>query len=373
MEGIKAASFLPDTAVLELTYRCNHSCFFCSCPWENPEGGFERRPELDTPAWKGIISDLCRLGISQIAFTGGEPLLRDDLQAILAHAAGCRATHVDTVDDVLRPFEAPPKLYLLSNGGLVDGALIQFCLAHGVQMSLSLPGLETYPQHTDAGHADEILAHFSAAREIGLKTVANITVTRKNIDELEATISAALLAGAEQVLLNRFMPGGRGLAHADQALGPEEVRRMLRIADATLTAAGRHGSTGAEIPRCLAESGDFRYLRISHRCSAGTGFFVIDPSGYIRVCNHSQTRLRHFTEWPELKHDAYWQRFQRKNYLPATCFDCSQKGACDGGCREAAHIVNGAPDALDPLFKGVQGDGACNLAWPPHKYYRGKG
>jgi radical SAM protein with 4Fe4S-binding SPASM domain len=351
MDGIKAASFLPDTAVLELTYRCNHGCFFCSCPWENPGGGFERRPELDTAAWQMIISELCRLGVSQIAFTGGEPLLREDLRAILAYAAGCRAIHSDTVDGALRQTEAPPKLYLLSNGRLVDRPLLEFCFRHQVQLSLSLPGLETYPKHTGVGQADEILACFSMAREIGLKTVANITVTRKNLDELEATISAALLAGAEQILLNRFMPGGRGLAHTGLTLGPEEVHRMLRVADATLTAAGRYGSTGAEIPRCLAESGEFRQLRVSHHCSAATGFFVMDPSGYIRVCNHSQTRLLHFHDWPQLKHDAYWLRFQNRRHLPASCCDCPQSAACDGGCREAAHIVNGAPDAADPIFR----------------------
>jgi len=352
MEGIRAASFLPDTAVLELTYGCNHRCFFCSCPWENPDGGFERRPEMDTEAWKGTIGELCRLGIDKIAFTGGEPLLRDDLREIMAHAAGCQSTHVDTVHGVLRSTQAPPKLYLLSNGRLVDRALLRSCLALNVQLSLSLPGLETYHEHTGSGGADEILAVFSLARKMGLKAVANITVTRKNIDELEATISAALLAGAEQILLNRFMPGGRGLAYADLSPRPEDVRRMLGFAEATLSAAQRYGSTGAEIPRCVAESGDFRQLRIGHRCSAGTGFFVIDPSGYVRVCNHSQTRLLPFARWLELKNDPYWRRFQDKTYLPAMCFDCRLRDTCDGGCREAAHIVNGAPDAVDPIWTG---------------------
>lgn len=350
MEGIKAASFLPGTAVLELTYRCNLKCFFCSCPWENPRSGFERFAELDTVAWKTIISSLCHLGISQIAFTGGEPLLRDDLLDILAHAASCRATHIDTINGSVRAIEAPPKLYLLSNGHLVSHKLIKSCVSLGVQLSLSLPGFETYPEHTLAGHADDILAVFTAARNNGLRTVANITVTRKNIDELEETISGALLAGAFQVLLNRFMPGGRGLEHADQTLGPEEVRRMLRIAESTLAAAGRFGSTGAEIPRCLAKHEDFRYLRVGHKCSAGVGFFVIDPSGYIRVCNHSQKRLQHFDRWTELKRDPFWLLYQHKDYLPVTCYECPDKVGCDGGCREAAHIVSGTPCASDPLL-----------------------
>jgi len=47
-----APSFLPNAAVLEMTYQCNHQCLFCSCPWFAADGSFDTKEELSTDAWK---------------------------------------------------------------------------------------------------------------------------------------------------------------------------------------------------------------------------------------------------------------------------------------------------------------------------------
>ncbi len=65
----------PATAVIELTYRCNHRCLFCSCPWE-AERSFEKLQEMSTEQWKDALRDLCDLG-SQLA-SRREALLRED-------------------------------------------------------------------------------------------------------------------------------------------------------------------------------------------------------------------------------------------------------------------------------------------------------
>ena len=111
-----AVSFLPATAVLELTYQCNHRCLFCSCPWEDEAGPFVRQAELTKSQWMDVISRLCEMGVSNIALSGGEPLMRADLAGLVAHAAACLTEHVETVDGALVARRAPPHLYLLSNG-----------------------------------------------------------------------------------------------------------------------------------------------------------------------------------------------------------------------------------------------------------------
>ena len=48
----------PKTAILEITYACNHGCKFCSCPWENTENEnvfFEKREELTIDDWKKAL------------------------------------------------------------------------------------------------------------------------------------------------------------------------------------------------------------------------------------------------------------------------------------------------------------------------------
>lgn len=351
-----APSFLPATGVLEMTYRCNHRCGFCSCPWYAPGGKYATRPELTAAEWQGTIDQLMRMGVCNLAFTGGEALLKEGLFEIIRHAAGCTVEHIETRDgELVSEFKAP-NLYLLSNGTAVTPAVLAFCRDHAVQLSMSLPGLTTLREHTGIGDPDEILGKFRAAKALGMKTVVNITVTKRNLPELYQTIAAAFLAGAHQLLLNRFLPGGRGMEHRDWVLDANEVREMLAVAEEALTDAGRYGSVGTELPRCIVDPAKFRRLTIGTRCSAALGFFVVGPSGLVRVCNHSPVDLVHVNEIESLKAHPYWRRFTQRDYLPQQCGGCALAAECDGGCREAAHVVGGAVDAPDPLLGEC---GAC--------------
>lgn len=351
MRGIRARSFLPRTAVLETTYRCNHRCIYCSCPWERDGGSFEKLAEMDTAMWKRVIGSLCEAGVTSLAFTGGESLLRDDLFELIEFAAGCTAEHVETVDGRLATRSAPPDLYLLSNGRLVSDDVLDRCAGLGIRLSLSLPGLATYAAHTGSEGADMVLSGFAAASKRGIPVTANITVTRLNLHELERTMAAAILAGADQVLLNRFLPGGRGLSRAGELmLSAQQVREMLTIADRVLRTAGRPGTLGTETPFCVADPADYPGVRIGTHCSAAIQFFTVGPSGYVRVCNHSEVRLSHVLDWPSLKNDPYWKTFAFRRHSPPVCTGCSKSHLCDAGCREAAHIVSGMLDSPDPVM-----------------------
>lgn len=346
-----APSFLPATAVVELTYQCNHGCLFCSCPWENDGGDFERREELSSREWQAAIHKLSGMGVTNIAFTGGEPLLKEGLWDIAKAAASCLAEHVETVDGRLQSEQRPPNLYLLSNGTAVTTAVLQRCKQLGIQLSMSLPGLATYREHTQAGDPDTILTNFREAKRIGLPTVVNVTVTSLNIHELYETISAAFLAGADQLLMNRFLPGGRGLANADRLmLSNEQIGQMLDTAEQVLREAARFGSVGTELPKCVVDTSRYERLEVGTRCAAALSFFVIGPSGYVRTCNHSPVRLAHVNDIDSVRTDPYWMRFTQKDYLPAMCSGCGAMAACDGGCREAAHIVGGSIDSPDPAL-----------------------
>jgi radical SAM protein with 4Fe4S-binding SPASM domain len=347
-----APSFLPATAVLEMTYRCNHACLFCSCPWFSERGDFPRRPELSAAEWKAVIRRLLEMGVCDLAFTGGEPLLKEGLFEIIEFAAAGEATFIETVDGALQTRRDPPSLHLLSNGLAMTREVLKLCRRLNIQLSMSLPGLTTLQEHTGAGDPDRILRWFQEAKALGgIVTVAGVTVTRKNLPELYETISAALLAGADSLLMNRFLPGGRGISYAAElSLTKAQIVQMLDTAEEVLKQAGRTGSVGTELPKCVVDPSRYKQLQVGTRCSAGLSFFAIDPSGYVRACNHSPVRLVHFREIEKLKLDPYWRRFTQKDYLPAACGGCALAHDCDGGCREAAHICGGALDAPDPCL-----------------------
>jgi radical SAM protein with 4Fe4S-binding SPASM domain len=352
--GRLARSFLPGTAVLEMTYACNHRCRFCSCPWEATAGGFERRPERDIAWWKTTLARLAESGVHQLAFTGGEPLLKDGLGDLIEFAATLRSPRFVTVDGRLEEQVAPLTLTLLSNGDLLDDAMLDRCARLGVAVGISLPGLSTFGWHTNGGDANVVLAAFGKTKARNIPTHVGITVTRRNLPELYETMATALLAGADNVLLNRFMPGGRGLAWADElAMGSEETREMLRVAETVLRAANRTGHVGTELPLCLVADMHFEHLSVGHQCAAATEFFAIDPSGHLRVCNHSPIRLASFDEVESVREDSRWRQFALKDYRPSACAGCSEVARCDAGCREAARIVHGRPDALDPVLPTV--------------------
>ena len=99
---------------------------------------------------------------------------------------------------------------------------------------------------------------------MGITTTVNITVTKKNLFELYETISEALIAGADSLLLNRFLPGGRGLKYAKELLlSIEDINKMLDIAEEVLKTANRKGSVGTELPKCIIDTSKYSYLKVS--------------------------------------------------------------------------------------------------------------
>ncbi len=68
--------------LLELTYRCPLHCVFCY----NPINFAQTTKELDTADWLRVLREARELGAVQLGLSGGEPLLRDDLEEITAEA-----------------------------------------------------------------------------------------------------------------------------------------------------------------------------------------------------------------------------------------------------------------------------------------------
>ena len=328
---------LPRTAVLEVTARCNHACFFCCCPWEYSVD----RPERDLPAeeWERIMAHYRPLGARHVALTGGEATLRDDLPRLIEAARGLRYT-----------------VSLITNGRAVDKSLLDVLAENGVLLSISVPGIDTFQEHTGVDNVENVLSLFRTCRDLGISTVANIAVTKKNLPELYDNIAYPILNGADYVLLNRFLPGGRGMSNKEHLLSIDETNEMLDVAEEVLERAGVNGHIGTELPYCIMKHPDrYERLAVGCKCGAAKSFFVTDPEGYVKVCNHSPHRVCHWSEAGGLEKNAYWQRFTDGDYIPRMCKGCEHSDVCDGGCREAAHVYSGSIDDPDPCFAPVRG------------------
>src|SRR5512134_3855092 len=87
MRARKAASMPgspnpPLWLLAELTYRCPLHCVFCYNPVDYTAYG----AELATEEWIRVLREGRALGATQLGFSGGEPLVRDDLELLVAEA-----------------------------------------------------------------------------------------------------------------------------------------------------------------------------------------------------------------------------------------------------------------------------------------------
>jgi pyrroloquinoline quinone biosynthesis protein E len=72
----------PYTLIAELTYKCPLRCVYCS----NPLDFARHDQELDTATWRRVLREAEALGVVQVNLTGGEPLVRADLEALVEEA-----------------------------------------------------------------------------------------------------------------------------------------------------------------------------------------------------------------------------------------------------------------------------------------------
>jgi len=366
---------LPKTAVLELTYKCNHKCLYCSCPWELPAGPdgrnfqevdlngypkFEKGEELNLSEWKKAMDILEQNGVQSLSLSGGETLLKPELPEIIAYI---REKNV---------FNKGRYIVVISNGLAMNEEYLSLFKKYKVHLSLSLPGINTFEKHTGVDNALGVLHWFKRAEQEGVQTTANVTVTNINYHELRETLSYALIAGADTLLLNRFLIGGRGVCYQDElSLTHDQIRGMLDTAEEVLAKAGRYGGAGTEIPFCVLKKYEhlYEHLNIGFLCAAAKRFFVVDPSGSIRACNHSPRKVGHIFNQPLIHDVDYWNIFAASNYIPEVCSHCMDISICDCGCREAANITTGHTNGIDPCMKGYEKEMSERVETVEYDYY----
>lgn len=335
---------LPQAVVLELTYKCNHKCMFCSCPWYAPNNKYPVRNELNIEQWKEVINKLYDHGVEIFSISGGEAILKDGFIDIIKHVRA---------EGSIRGYNN--VITLISNGLAMKDEYLSLFKELNVHLSMSLPGYSTFKELTGVDNADGVLRWFRKAKEIGLKTTVNVTVTAINYHEIYETISLGLINGANDVLLNRFLPGGRGLMYKDQlTLNHEQLNGMLDITEEILDLSNRRGNVGTEFPFCIMNTpGKYQRLVIGTKCAAAKTFFVIGPSGEIRTCNHSPIIVGHIFDEEIITNKEYWNNFAHSNYKPIQCKSCNKMTICDCGCREVANILSNDFTAIDPCISQI--------------------
>ncbi|MCM2249687.1 MAG: GTP 3',8-cyclase MoaA [Geothrix sp.] len=197
---------------VSVTEQCNLACVYC----RPRTGALERAeaPALSRNETVQLVQAFTSLGIRKVRLTGGEPLLRRDLETIVAGISP----------------EVEGRVHLTTNGlhlakrarGLRDAGLC------GVNVSLDAAERGAFERLTRKDGLARVLAGLEAARAAGLKAKLNAVVLRGwNEDQI---VPLARLAQAEglQVRFIEFMPyQGNGWGK-DQFVPADEILRTVR-------------------------------------------------------------------------------------------------------------------------------------------------
>jgi pyrroloquinoline quinone biosynthesis protein E len=292
---------------------------------------------LSTAEWRRVLQEAAGLGVYHVGFSGGEPLLRPDLEelAAAARAAGLYSN-------------------LITSGlGLTQGRARELKTAGLDSVQISFQADEPALADRIAGAAahSRKLAAAALVRELGFPLTVNVVLHRGNIGRLEEIIALGERVGAERLELANTQYYGWGFKNR-AALLP--TRDQVRQAAATVARAKARLAGKLEI---LYVEPDY-YGDRPKPCMDGWGrrYLTVNPAGYVLPCptaweikglafDHVRARS---LAWIWTQSEAF-NRFRGTEWMPPPCRDCAFREIDFGGCRCQAALVTGQAGATDPV------------------------
>lgn len=319
MDTVNRTLTRPSRVYLDVTNACQLRCRHCCTT-----SGARLEDELTTAKVFDVVDQVHRMGISSLVLSGGEPLLRPELDAI-----------VDRARDL------GLEVTLLTNGLLIDGRRARRLVAQGVRVKISLDGAtaQTHDFLRGAGtfaRTCEVLGTLLRAGAHDL--TVHYTVHRESFQELAALPGLLRRLGVPNLVIGTIKPSGRARVNADLLIPP----RMAPYVHQTVSAIKRRAGLGV-----LGFSdrgwGDFG-------CPASCNKLGITASGRLTTCAFFGERFLGGSV-RELPLDELWrEHLERGDMFVAneTCARCPALVACGGGCRARALHYRGDINAIDP-------------------------
>lgn len=315
----------------EVTYKCPLQCPYCS----NPTDYDRYRHELDTAEWLRVLEQARALGACQLGLSGGEPLVRRDLEEILARARQL-GYYTNLITSALGL--TPERVDALSTAGL-DHIQISF--------QDSDPEVSDYLAGTDAFAHKRAMAQ--AVKANGFPMVLCFVLHRQNLERMEAMVELADRLDADYVEL--AMTQYHGWAWANRsALLPS--REQVERAEAT---AHRLQERYRERMKIYYVVPDYFEGR-PKACVNGWGkvFMNIAPDGTALPCHGAASLPLTFPNVREQSLASIWRdsdafnRFRGFDWMREPCRSCPEQDQDFGGCRCQAYQMTGDMHATDP-------------------------
>ena len=296
----------------EVTLRCNARCGFCDY-WQTPAEA--RASEVAS------FADAARhFNPMLVTFTGGEPLMRRDLESI-----------VSAVHDAVRL----KYVTLITHGGMLNADRADSLWRAGIhQFNISLDYLDA--RHDEArgipGLGERIFASVDAMRARGIDNIRfNTVIKDDNLDQLVPLVERAASLGCG-VNFSVYTDGKNG--NRAHLIGDEHQERLEGAIAELLAIKRRHRGVITNSDAYLEQIPRWTRGEEMPLCRSGIRTIHIDPTGQVKRC-------------PDFPTDFHWRDFA--GYEPIACNACFY--ACRGEAQAPLRLsrvwdVMGHPRAI---------------------------
>ena len=320
----------------ELTYRCPLQCPYCS----NPLDFARSHEELSTAEWIEVFRQAREMGAAQLGFSGGEPLVRQDLAELIAAARGLGY-----------------YTNLITSGiGLTEEKIASFAEAGLDHIQISFQAADEEVNNLLAGSQKAFAHKLEMARAVkkhGYPMVLNFVTHRHNIDNIDQIIRLCIELEADFVeLATCQFYGWAELNRAGLLPSKEQLVRAERITNEW------RDKLAAENHPCklIFVTPDY-YEERPKACMNGWGnlFLDITPDGTALPCHSARQLPVTFPNVREHSIEYIWRdsfgfnRFRGYDWMPEPCRSCDEKERDFGGCRCQAFMLTGDAANADPV------------------------
>ncbi|MDR3237941.1 MAG: radical SAM protein [Spirochaetia bacterium] len=362
--------------VWSTTRTCNLKCVHCYTDSENKKYD----GELTTDEGKKLIDSLSGFKIPSLLFSGGEPLMRNDLFALLEHAAKKEVRPVISTNGTLITKD---KARDIKNAGVV-------------YVGISLDGMEDVNDHFRGvpGAFKKAMDGFNNCAGAGQRVGLRLTLTKRNYLDLERIFDFIEHEGINRACFYHLVYSGRGHDIYKDDLTYSESRKAMDIIikrtddffdrglDINILTVDNHvdgiylylklletnPGRAAEIRRLLEWNGGG-----AHSTGVGIGnidfFGNVHPDQFWQDYSFGNVRERDFGSiWMD-ESDPIMKGLKHKaDFVKGRCRLCGYRAMCTGAMRVRAYRIYNDPWAPDPQCYlsdeeiGLTGDMKAELA-----------
>jgi radical SAM protein with 4Fe4S-binding SPASM domain len=325
-----------------ITNFCNLRCKHCY------QDDFSKSKDLDGWGFKKISSNIFS-AIEKwdkkacVHLTGGEPLLKKELFSLL---------------DDLNQEPNVEELGIITNGLSLNHEMIKklsaFSKLKKIKISLDGADAETNDSIRPKGTFERVIQNLSLIqREDRFEVILMFTVMERNFRDLPSLIHLCQGLGVDGLILERFIPWGRGRGIMDKVLDKEQWKEFKKtLLDFFSTGVEEHPLSSYQAFQ-ISFNGEEPEL-LGAPCVLGRDGLCIMPEGDVFPCRRFPISIGNLlndslkTIWEK---SEILEKLRRKENLRGKCGNCEIKDC--RGCRSLAFSLTGDYLAEDPHCRWV--------------------